>query len=164
MTSLNCSASCRHFSANSSRLIRFGSRISWQYLVVVHTQPSFRRSRLTLSCENSFSNRWLTLLVSSGDVISSFRSTSASMKFIISMLTPSTGRPVFGAFSRDCLSSYLLRNLIKPHRLIFTSSSARIHTISVTPFPLARSRIILALLSWVKKPIVCVLVCEDCSL
>lgn len=172
MTLLKCSASCRHFSANSSRLTQFGSRISWQYLVAVHTQPSFLRSRLTLSCENCFPNRWLTLPVSSGAVISSFFSISESMKFIISILTPSAGRPVFGAFSRDCLSSYLLRNLIKPHRLIFMSSSARIRTISVTPFPLEQSRIIVALLSWVRKPIVCVLrvtqlrytVCEDYSL
>ena len=120
MTSLKCSASCRHFSVNSSHLTRFGSPISCQYSVAVHTQPSFRRSCLTLSCENCFPNRWLTLLVSSGAVNSSCCSISASIKFIISMLTPLAGRPVFRAFSRDCLSSYLLRNLIKPHQLIFT--------------------------------------------
>ena len=150
----NCSFSRRHFSLNSSRLTLLDSRISWQYLVPVCTQPSFRWRRLTFSCENWNPKCRRILLVSSGEVNSSFLSISVSIKFISSIVTPWDGRPDLGAFSSDCLSWYRLKNLMMLQRLILISSSARILTISDAPFPFDRSLMILTFWSCVRKPMV----------
>ena len=154
ITLLNCSFSQRHFSLNSNCLILLGSRISWQYLVPVCIQPSFHRRRPTFSFENCNPKCRRILLVSSGEVNSSFLSISVSMKFISSIITPWGGRPDFGAFSSDCLSWYHLKNLTMLQRLFLISSSARILTILDAPFPFDRSLMILAFWSCVRKPIV----------
>ena len=154
ITLLNCWFSRRHFSLNSNRLILLGSRISWQYLVPVCTQPSFRRRHPTFSFENCNPKCRRILLVSSGEVNSSFLSISVSMKFISSIVTPWGGCPDFGAFSSDCLSWYRFKNLMMLQRLILILSSVRILTISDAPFPFERSLMILAFWSCVRKPIV----------
>lgn len=154
ITSLNCSFSQRHFSLNRRRLTRSDSQISWQYFVPVGTQPSFRRRRLTFCDENCTLKRSRILLASSGEVNSSLLSISASIKFRSSIVTPRGGHPDLAALSSDFLSWNFLRNLITLQQLIFTSSSARILTISEGPFPFDLSLRILVFCSCVRKPIV----------
>ena len=45
MTSLNCSASCRHFSVNSSRFTRFGSCEEQMCLKITRAEDKPRRNR-----------------------------------------------------------------------------------------------------------------------
>ena len=104
VTSSNCSSSCKHFWLNSRCLMQFGSMISWQYFVLVHTQSSFCLRRLIFGWENLVSNWSLIPLVSSGTVILSFLSILVSRKFIVSKVTSPVGWPLLGAFSSNCLS------------------------------------------------------------
>lgn len=100
----NCSFFSRHFWLNSRRFTRFGSLINWQYFGLAHSHPNFRLRRLIFPWLNCMLNRLFTLLVSSGAVISSFISISASRKSIISTETSAAGRPLHCAFSSDFLS------------------------------------------------------------
>ena len=87
-------------------------------------------------------NRSKILLHKVGEVISSFFSISASMKFIISTVAFSNGRPGFGSFSKDCLAANLFKNRRTLKRLILKSSSAKSLTISEMFLPFSRSRTI----------------------
>ena len=100
----NCSCSVRHLSANSTRLMRFGLQMSWQYLVPVCTQPSIFRSRFTFDVEKRTPNSRSMRLAKPGEVSSSLASIFRSTKSITSTVTLVAERPGFGALSNDCLS------------------------------------------------------------
>ena len=122
-----CSIHMRSHASNTKSTITFYSQS--EATTLLNTKPRsidfvfcssirFFLSLLILLSEKSTPNSFRIFCRSVGEVSSSFLSISVSMKFMISGVTVSLGRPGGGTLANDCLSWNRIKNSLTLRRLL----------------------------------------------